>query len=433
MDPYYEQRLRDEVIYLHSLWHQGPPGSISHSHRNPNHNYINPRNLLQPANPTHFKKGKKLKTPRGKKGKKRIPGSELPPPDPGIQWPCPPPTENPPTTSSGWPQLNLPPKKPTHVPTLEEEARFTASQAQRKALKLAQEFFKDNAESDGENGDEEGDAEDDVMDEDANVEYDFFGKMFVEDSDLKSYYEKNCENGEYTCLVCGGIGQKVGKRFKDCVALVQHSIAISKTKKRRAHRAYGQVVCKVLGWDFDRLPAVVVLSGGPALVKSGKLQGNAKDGDKEDTNAVKNNVDCVIGESNEAVLEMGFNVSEVVKSDGAVDLSKAMDGELMVCENSVAIGNINGTTDEVVSGVAEGNEGGVVNCMNSLVVADANTEHLDKRVSNVAEGHEEAGAVNHLEPFKKDGVRSDGNEIEGSDKDGVLLDGPKDDHGNQTL
>ncbi|KAL1821508.1 hypothetical protein ACET3Z_016377 [Daucus carota] len=68
--------------------------------------------------------------------------------------------------------------------------------------------------------------------------------VFAEDSELRSYYEKNCESGEISCFVCAGLGQKAGKKYKDCVALVQHATTITKTKKRHARKAVGEVICK---------------------------------------------------------------------------------------------------------------------------------------------------------------------------------------------
>lgn len=107
-----------------------------------------------------------------------------------------------------------------------------------------------------------------MEDEDDFKEHKFFARVFEEDVELRGFYEGNCESGgEFCCLVCGGIGKKVGKRFKGCVALVQHSNGIAKTKKRRAHRAFAQVVCKVLGWDIDRLP-----TGGLSSAKSGECE-----------------------------------------------------------------------------------------------------------------------------------------------------------------
>ena len=151
------------------------------------------------------------------------------------------------------------------VLTKEENARLVARKAQQKALEATREMFKEMMDSDGEIEDYsssddddddggEGGMDDDMDDKNECKDYEFFLRVFAEDSELRSYYEKNCERGEFSCLVCAGLGQKVGKKYKDCVALVQHSTTIAKTKTRRAHRALGQVICKVLGWDIQKLP-----------------------------------------------------------------------------------------------------------------------------------------------------------------------------------
>ncbi|KAL6283438.1 hypothetical protein ACE6H2_014367 [Prunus campanulata] len=62
---------------------------------------------------------------------------------------------------------------------------------------------------------------------------------YFDHGELRSFYVNNYGGGEFYCLVCGGVGKKVWKRFKGCVALLQHSITILKTKKV-AHRAYNQ-------------------------------------------------------------------------------------------------------------------------------------------------------------------------------------------------
>lgn len=86
----------------------------------------------------------------------------------------------------------------------------------------------------------------------------FFLGLFSEDDDLRRYYEENWENGWFSCLVCGGIGEKVGKKFKDCSALVQHSIAVSKTKRKVAHRAFATEVCRVLCWDMNHFKVSLI-------------------------------------------------------------------------------------------------------------------------------------------------------------------------------
>lgn len=298
MDPYLEQKLRDEVHYLHSLWHQGPPipnpnpyitnnPSIPIFNPNPNPNFnlnFNPNPYvprhLQPSKPTQFKKEKQLKPSNStpfKKERKRLKdkrgainrGKDWargsgPPPVLDFEWPCDPDL---PDTRCGWPTLDFKPAPTTRVATAEEQSRIFATRLQQKALKAAQELFANNMDSDGDENDEYGEIDDDdIMDDDGCDEYKFFLKVFMDDSELRSYYEKNYESGEFCCLVCGGIGQKVGKRFKNCVALVQHSVTIAKTRKRQAHRAFGQAICKVLGWDIDKLPTIVLPKLGSSQV-----------------------------------------------------------------------------------------------------------------------------------------------------------------------
>ncbi|KAA8524004.1 hypothetical protein F0562_010565 [Nyssa sinensis] len=117
------------------------------------------------------------------------------------------------------------------------------------------------------------------MDDDGCEECEFFFKVFMEDAELRGYHEKNYEGGDFCCLVCSGIGKKVGKRFKHCVALVQHSISMTNTKKKWAHRAYGQVICEVLGWDIRWLPTIILSLGNPlslSLSKTGETQNSSK-------------------------------------------------------------------------------------------------------------------------------------------------------------
>uniref|UniRef100_A0A5B7B601 Uncharacterized protein n=1 Tax=Davidia involucrata TaxID=16924 RepID=A0A5B7B601_DAVIN len=391
MDPY-EQRLRDEVIYLHSLWHQGPPRNPN-PNPNPNPNN-NPSRQLQPSNSTRFKNDKKRAT-----GRKRIKGKEFPPesyplPVSDIAWPCKAPAETPTETTSGWP--NLKPHSATRLPSAEEQARFAANQAQQKGLKAAQEFFSSNADSDGDgDSDEDMEDEDDMMDDDDGCEeYKFFLKVFMEDAELKGYYKNKYEGGDFCCFVCGGIGKKVGKRFKDCVALVQHSTAIAKTKKKRAHRAYGQVICKVLGWDINRLPTIVLSLSS----KSGELQGNP-DAGREDSDMLRKNPDSE-NVNCELVLNDSSDVcqKEELHNGSVVDLSNVVSDELMICENSLKATDVNKSMEDIDSGVSSN--------------VDGNTE----------------GVVNCLEPFKEDGVGSVGNEIKNNHKDIIVSDGQKEDN-----
>ena len=225
--------------------------------------------------------------------RKRV-GESDPPLDSGPEWPCP--QDPPPETSSGWHSM----KKP--VSTLQPlSAEDQAGQMQYKALQPCREFLL------ARNEDEDKTSEDGNSEEDEE-ELHFFLKLFSEDRELRSYYEKCYESGDFYCLVCCGTGKTVWKKFKGCVGLLQHSTSILKTKRKHAHRAFAQVICKVLGWDLHRLPARLgsssashycvgltrVLQGGPQEIA---------DDSKDDDDVVKkvNAAACVngyIGETN---------------------------------------------------------------------------------------------------------------------------------------
>ncbi|CAN4117673.1 unnamed protein product [Withania somnifera] len=294
MNPYDEQRLIQEVHYLHSLWHQGPTRPHPHTHTHPHplsyHHAATPSSL-QPSSSTKFKK----KNKRFKKQEFQ---------DSGIEWTCKSPAKSPPSTESGWPSFKTQPNKQSHLPTVEELASVEANRVQQHAVKAVSEYLKYSVNAEDDDDDDE--EEEDVMEvekvdkEEKNVS--FFEKLFEEDGGLREYYVKNSESGggEFSCLVCCGVGKKGWKkRFKDCVALVQHSISIANANTRQAHRAYGQVICRILGWDINRLPSIVlsagdkqpieaqVLGSGPqrsSLANSNKgsnktLQGNEDGGD----------------------------------------------------------------------------------------------------------------------------------------------------------
>lgn len=215
------------------------------------------------------------------------------------EWPCEKPVENSPAAALEWPAF-----KPrlasadiasaASLGSAEDQARSAAVQLQHDAVKTCQDYFTSKNGSDTDEYDEEDEEEDpsensedeeedrdkdaDDDDEDASkdsVLFTFFSKLFMEnDGKLRDFYVNNSEVGEFCCLVCGGIGKKVWKRFKGCDALVQHSTAISKTKMQLAHRVYGQVVCRVLGWDINRLPSIVLT--GEALAQPLENSGNSQ-------------------------------------------------------------------------------------------------------------------------------------------------------------
>ncbi|KAL8512117.1 hypothetical protein ACS0TY_018536 [Phlomoides rotata] len=311
MDPRFEQRLRDEVIYLHSLWHQGPPRTAAAV-----------RHHLQASQATQFKKQKKPK--RKNRKSTTITDSE----SPGSEWPCP--AAPPPTT--GWPSAQ--PK--TNPPlSAEEEWKLGGIHSQKKALKVVHEFFTSSNADDSDAIDSSSDDDDELMEKDDERDaYSFFNKLLEEDAKLREYYEKSFANGEFSCLVCGALGgKKTFKKFKGCLPLVQHSITMY-SKKRRAHRAFGQAVCNVLGWDLDHLPAIVSMlsdklgensatrADAVKNLEDGLTIGNSSGANKESSSMglVNNNLDSVNndtlqGKIDEAVPESGYMGSGISLHD----------------------------------------------------------------------------------------------------------------------
>ncbi|KAH6837314.1 hypothetical protein C2S53_003101 [Perilla frutescens var. hirtella] len=220
------------------------------------------RHHLQPSAATKFKKKKKKKR-KGKVGKKLADSAVTESNSShGAEWPCPSPPHLP--STSGWPTASWATlEKSTLKPVLlstEEQLMLAARHAHQHALKVVHKFFRKNNSDDSNEIDSgsDGDDDDELMEEDSgSEEYSFFCKVFEEDKKLRECYMKNFAEGEFNCLVCGAVGGKnSGKKFKGCLPLLQHLITIAKTKKRKAHRAFGRAVCKVLGWDIDRLPTV---------------------------------------------------------------------------------------------------------------------------------------------------------------------------------
>uniref|UniRef100_A0A804I569 Uncharacterized protein n=2 Tax=Musa acuminata subsp. malaccensis TaxID=214687 RepID=A0A804I569_MUSAM len=252
------ERFRaEEVLYLHSLWRRGTP---------PNRNRNldpSPGPALHPA-PAAFKKKSKQEK-RGKKEKAAAART-----DSGPEWPSipAPDTNAVPTT---WGDLAPTQAAATSMPvSAEDQARVAAAQAQHNGLKASQDFFSEEDDSDED--------EEDDMEENDGVKmgpFRFFTELFVKDGELREYYEKNYEKGEFSCFACAGIGSKRVRRFRNCMGLVQHAKSTSKAKRRGAHRALAKAVCQVLGWDIKRLPSFVLdtaVSLGRSLSDAGKTQ-----------------------------------------------------------------------------------------------------------------------------------------------------------------
>ncbi|CAB4307726.1 unnamed protein product [Prunus armeniaca] len=348
MDPYFEQRLRDEVIYLHSLWHQGPPTS-SNPNTNPTINNPNPNSYPNPTNTSNRKRNRKARNERERPNKKK-PSQPDPPPHSGPPWPCPTPIhDSTPGASLPWPtKPNSAPA--THHPSPEEQAKLAALKLQHNALDACRGLFLGNAGSDSEESesepeeDESGDGDDYWVEGGESEVYKVLLNVFVEKSELRSYYEVNYENGEFYCLVCGGLGKN--KWVKGCAGLVQHSISISNTKKKRVHRAFAQVVCRVLGWDFYRLPTIVLKGErlGLSLEKPGQERGETEvnAGSYEGVSVV---VEDNVAAENDANAEYG----EKETFDDHQNKGK----QLMICENSLKYDDTNESTERTEKGIPE--------------------------------------------------------------------------------
>lgn len=336
MDPYDERRLIEEVIYLHSLWRQGPPRNPN---PNPRPNVNNPSTILhQPSISTPFKNINAKKKKNKKKKKKIMANHENPLENSDILWQQTVVAESP-TSASGWPAFKPSSCQAVKKPlSAEDEAKSLANKMQQKGLEASSNFFSRNCcLDDDEDEYEDSDDDDDIDMDDCEEceEYKFFLNMFKEENDLRNYYEKNYEAGDFFCLVCCGIGKKVWRRYKNCVAVVQHSVGIANTKKKIAHRAFGQVICKVLGWDINRLPTIVLSTSDTltqSLAKHGDSQNALKEGDSITLEADSVKVMSDVGSNTKGLL----NCSEMLVEDGAEGAQIKMDNiekEILVADD----------------------------------------------------------------------------------------------------
>ncbi|MBA0641324.1 hypothetical protein Goklo_025887 [Gossypium klotzschianum] len=375
MNPYDEKRLRDEVIYLHYLWDQGPPQNTNQTHqKRPRPSTQNPINRRKFA---HSGSHPPLK------------------PDPGLDWSV---LLKPTSPSSpGWPEPKSKPDPMVRPVSIEDQARFANMQMQNKVLDGCKEFFKKRV-RDEENDD--GDDDDvDVDEEEEKNEVDmFFMRIFVNNSELRGYYEENHEKGEFFCLVCGGIGENLGKKFQGCVGLVQHCMSISKTKCKTGHRAFGLVVCKVLGWDIDRLP-VILLKGEPLsriLANSSESQ-NTLQGEGSNKNV--ENLETG-NSSGEVWKDASDSLLILVLSSSRVRLRSMLQdkgGDLNVNLGDVEFVNAdgNGSVKKEVS-INDQSNGELMACNmsnNSLEEEDAN-ENVESL--EISDGEPNKGSVNDL-------------------------------------
>lgn len=260
MNLYDGESLKQEVIYLHSLWYQGPPtrNPIPSPNFNPFHDPIQRSrpNYIPPADLQFLSRYGAVTPqiiPRNPNNPHILFNNKRPRPDSGREWPVKELLQSSPT-GSGWPEYK-PCKKARPLP-VEEKAKLAAYMLQRDIHRTCCEFFgkksgEEESSVDGSDSDE-GDEDKSLKKEGTcSKEFQFLLKVFEENGKLKEYYEKNTGNGEFWCLVCGVTGEKSSRKFKSCLALVQHSLAIHKTDLKTQHRALAQVVCNVLGWDVN--------------------------------------------------------------------------------------------------------------------------------------------------------------------------------------
>ncbi|KAM0939625.1 hypothetical protein DsansV1_C20g0165431 [Dioscorea sansibarensis] len=283
-----ERQWLDEVLHLHSLWRRGPPRNHPSPPPPPPRTHPAAAGLSQnPENKINKRKGRRRRRrkkeqsrPRRKEQQrqKKVSSPARDPPVVEEEWPClPSPTSKP--ESSSWPNPVIG-RKPLLL-SADDQARADTVRVQESGVRASCEFFRKSSSSDDGDDDEE-EEEEDAMEEDEDEEDDaesrafrFFLGLFEKNRELRRYYEKNWEKGEFFCLVCRSTGMKVGKRFPNCVGLVQHSKSISKTKRRAAHRGFANAVCRVMGWDMERLPSIVLDlkdSLGQSLTKAEKPQ-----------------------------------------------------------------------------------------------------------------------------------------------------------------
>ncbi|CAN7123579.1 unnamed protein product [Brassica rapa subsp. narinosa] len=351
MNLYDDESLKQEVIYLHSLWHQGPPT------RNPIHdpvqrsrpNYIPPADfqLLSRygANPIH---------PQPPLSNKRSrPGSDR-------EWPV---KELPRYPPTGWPEAK--PCKKARPLSDSEKAKLAVSQIQRDTHRACREFFGKRAATSG----EESDADDGGGGGGGDEEFQFLSRLFEENAKLKESYEKNTVHGEVWCLVCGGSGEKSVRKFKNCLALVQHSLAIHKTM-RNQHRALAQVVCNVLGWDVNN-PVGSSQKDSQTLGVEAAVEGATELPPDLKKLQEKQLVMSADEQAKAVVLQMQQNASEALKGISVKDTTGSVEnGDEQVSEELESISRLFSENVELKSYYEKNSEGGHFVCLVCCAATD---------------------------------------------------------------
>ncbi|XP_010429706.1 PREDICTED: uncharacterized protein LOC104714145 [Camelina sativa] len=390
MNLYDDESLKQEVIYLHSLWHQGPPtrNPIPSPNFNPvqrpsRPNYIPPADLQllsrygavtpqkiisrNPNNPQNLYSNNKRQRP-----------------DSGPEWPVKEPLQS---AGSGWPEQR--PCKKARPITEEEKAKLAANLLQRDIHRTCREFFGDN--KSGEDDSDEGDDED--------QSFEFLTRVFEESNGkLKEYYEKNTGNGEFWCLVCGGTGEKSCRKFKSCLALIQHSLSINKTDLKTQHRALAQVVCNVLGWDVNN-PVVSSQKDAQTVGVEVVVEGASELPSDLKIPQEKQRVMSVEEHAKADLLQMQQNASEAFKDIFAKDGTGSVEenGDENFSEELELISRVFSENAELKSHYEENYEGGVFVC---LVCCAATDKKMIKRFKHCY------GVVHHCTKIPKMKIRA---------------------------
>uniref|UniRef100_A0A0E0L800 Uncharacterized protein n=1 Tax=Oryza punctata TaxID=4537 RepID=A0A0E0L800_ORYPU len=228
-----ERLLAEEVLYLHSLWRRAAPAPIP------------PRGSGPVAT---------LRRVERRRRRRLEPRAEEQRQESGPEWPLPPSPPASPTTwhdkaaSSSSPAQRPPP------PPQQQKNPSPGSLSQRAALRAAEEFFSNRGSDDD---DDDDDDEEGSESEEGDTAAGFFMGLFERDAALRGHYERSWEGGEFMCMACVGRKRKA-RRFAGCVGLVQHARAATRCGRPRAHRALAAAICRVLGWDINRMPSVVI-------------------------------------------------------------------------------------------------------------------------------------------------------------------------------
>ncbi|EOA34533.1 hypothetical protein CARUB_v10022078mg [Capsella rubella] len=402
MNIYDDESLKQEVIYLHSLWHQGPPTRNpipSPNFNPPRPNYIPPADLqlisrYGPVTP-HI-------IPRNPNNPQNLYNNKRARPDSGREWPVKELLQSPPT-GPGWPEQRL--CKKARLITEEETAKLAANMLQRDIHQTCREFFgRKSGEDDSSVADGDGsDSGSDEGDEDqSSKEFQFLTRVFEENVKLKEYYEKNTGNGEFWCLVCGGTGEKSCRKFKSCLALIQHSIAINKTDLKIQHRALAQVVCNVLGWDVNN-PVVSSQKDAQTVGVEAVVEG-ASELPSSDLKIPQEKQRVMSAEEHAkaALLQMQQNASEALRDFFAKECTSSVDeieenGDENLSEELELISRVFSENVELKSYYEENYEGGAFIC---LVCCAATDKKMIKRFKHCH------GVVQHCTKVPKMKIRA---------------------------